>query len=90
MQGTGMRGWGGVVLSFCLTGEAGTGGGGRRRQKLGVSGGFGQFLFRVYTKRMQDRYDDCVPTQLKRSLGVRDFRKGRRGMKQCGIELGRW
>lgn len=51
---------GGVVLSFWLTREAGTRGGDRGRQKLGLPGGFGQFLFRVYTKRVQEHKTNMV------------------------------
>lgn len=36
-----------------MTGEAGTGGGDRGRQKLRVSGGLGH-LFRVYIKHVQE------------------------------------
>lgn len=50
-KGAGIRG---LVLSFGVAGDEGTGRGDRWRQKLGGSRGCGRFTFRVYTKRVQE------------------------------------
>lgn len=85
----------GAVLSFWLTGEADTGGGDRGGQKLGVSGGFGQFLFRVYTKRVQEHKTNMAMTAVCANtvaevIRCAGFQEGQARDEEMWVELGRW